>query len=235
MSWCWIIFVNQHSLAKILAFALVTTCELYLNLQLSLLRQLFPSRCSIPVTQLQTGPVVLLVQICSQPPLSSSHQSDSKETSQVSHENPGKAFEFDWTAEGSAGDVNPVNLDSIILVFLNEPTGWKLCFYTFLIRLVRNQTKTCRSPLQTWTETLLTSPSYRSNSQYVLFMLTVLRVHSSLVWAVLYAQYTCINTADIVSSPRLLQVKSSLEVLTTLQTFVSESHRETSQWRWTSS
>lgn len=49
----------------------------------SLLRQLFPSRCSIPVTQLQTGPVVLLLQICSQPPLLSSHQSASKESSQV--------------------------------------------------------------------------------------------------------------------------------------------------------
>lgn len=41
------------------------------------LRQLFLSRCSIPVTQLQTGPPVLLVQICSHPPLSSPHQSDS--------------------------------------------------------------------------------------------------------------------------------------------------------------
>lgn len=64
-------------------------CVLYVRMcAWSLLRQLFPSRCSIPVTQLQTGPVILLLQICSQPPLSSSHQFDSEETSQLSHENP---------------------------------------------------------------------------------------------------------------------------------------------------
>lgn len=43
-----------------------------------LLRQLLLSRCNIPVTQLQTGPPVLLVQICSHPPLFSLHQSDSE-------------------------------------------------------------------------------------------------------------------------------------------------------------
>lgn len=135
----------------------------------SLPRQLFPSRCSIPVIQLQTGPVILLVQICSQPPLSSSHQSDSKETSQVSQENPRKYLE-----------------------------RWKLWFYTFLIRKVRIQTST------SWTLDLnLTSPSYGSNTQYVLFMFTALWVHSSLVWTILHTKYTCINTADIVSSPSL--------------------------------
>jgi len=41
-------------------------------------RQLFPSLCSIPVTQLHTAPVTWLVQICSQPPLFSSHQSESE-------------------------------------------------------------------------------------------------------------------------------------------------------------
>lgn len=80
--------------------------------------------------------------------------------------------------------------------------------------------------------TLLTSPSYGSHTQYVLFMVAVLWVHSSLVWTVLDAQDICFNTADIVSSPLLLKMKM---FLTTLQAFVSESHRETSQWRWTSS
>lgn len=37
--------------------------------------QLLPSPCSVPVTQLHRGPSARLVQICSQPPLSS-HQSD---------------------------------------------------------------------------------------------------------------------------------------------------------------
>lgn len=85
-------------------------------------------------------------------------------------------------------------------------------------------------------ETLLTSPSYGSHTQYVLFMVAVLRVHSSLVWTVLDAQHTYISTADNSFHRRLyLRFEICLQSLTTLQAFVSESHRDTSQWRWTSS
>jgi len=49
--------------------------QLLLRCRRNLPLQLLPSPCNVPVTQLHRGPSAWLVQICSQPPLSS-HQSD---------------------------------------------------------------------------------------------------------------------------------------------------------------
>lgn len=148
----------------------------------SLLLQLFPSRCSIPVTQLQTGPVVLLVQICSQPPLLSSHQCDSE------------------------GDVTGVSWKS-----------WK----SFRIGL-NSRGKRPYLPLLLIGPTDSMCSLWSLSSEYILLL-------CGQFWM---KEYACINTVDSDSSAVLYKMNI---LLTTLQAFVSESHRETSQWRWTSS
>lgn len=57
--------------------------------------QLLPSPCSVPVTQLHRGPSARLVQICSQPPLSS-HQSDPGHKQQRETTEPGSHTPRPW-------------------------------------------------------------------------------------------------------------------------------------------
>lgn len=57
--------------------------------------QLLPSPCSVPVTQLHRGPSARLVQICSQPPLSS-HQSDPGHKQQRETTEPGSHTPSPW-------------------------------------------------------------------------------------------------------------------------------------------
>ncbi len=176
-------------------------------------RQLFPSRCSIPVTQLHTGPVILLVQICSQPPLFSSHQSDSEETSQKSHEKHWKDLKFHLTAENSEW----CHLVAILFLHIFYEKEQKSVDDLFIAGQRSN------SPLFLIGPTLSMCCLCSLSSEYILLLCGQFWMHSTHK----LMQHTVFH---IISSSFKMKM-----FLTTLQTFVSESHRDTSQWRWTSS